>query len=385
MDDVLSKERIIDSTSCPSCSLQRRPSMMKRLRQSFRRAINKEVLASESKMVSGALRPSLSAEMLHSPKAFSEEPCDRRSSDQVIFRATTLWDNLVSYLETNVNPGTRRRSLRMYNNCFYGHEAVSCLHKYITTNLSRQCDREDVAILCHRFLVLGIIEDAKYAPEVEDFNTGLLYRLTEQKKFWELAFSKPEDQETDESCKEETLTLTCLSNDCRKAAEEEISDKCNKMQERKSLRRSVLEGAKFHLKESRPANLDCELSSTKEISKLNSRVIRTVDSNKTNQYLSNDTKSSSTNDVDSSTSGSSKETEWESEAQTLTILHHKTKKLAQTRKRRWHSLREKSHKAGNKQAQLIPQLKTKMSLKKKKHAPVSVSETKKHWIAFGYI
>ena len=133
------------------------------------------------------------------------------------------------------------------------------------------------------------------------------------------------------------------------------------MQERRSLRQSVLEGANFHPKEGRPTSFGCELSP--------------VDNNETNQY-SDTNKSSSPNNVDSS--GSSKETEWQSEAQTLTV-HHKTKKLAQTRKRRWHSLREKSHKAGNKQAHI----KTKMSLKKRKNVPVS--ETKKQWVEFGYI
>lgn len=375
MDDIPTREGIIDTASCPSCPLRRRPSMMKRLRKSFRRAVsNKEAMASDSK-VYGALRPSLSAEMLHSPEAFTEEPCahrDRSYSDRMTFSATTLWDNLVSYLEANVNPGTRRRSLRMYNNCFFGHEAVNCLHKYITTDLSRQCDREQVAVLCHRFLVLGIIEDAKCANEFEkDFNTGLLYRLTAQKKFWEVASLKSEDEESDGNYREEspvTLTHESHDSDCKKP-EEEISDKCSKnMQRRKSLRQSLLEGVRWHLKENKP-RLDRVLPLTTEE--------HSDTESKQSSYSSTDAKLS-TNDADSSGSSSKG-----AETQTTT-MQQKAKKSSLTRKRRWHSIKEKSHKTGNKQTHLIPQLKTKMTLKKKKQN-ISSSETNKQWVTFGYI
>ena len=356
--------------------------MMKRLRSSFRRAIsNKEVLASESKMVSGALRPSLSAEMLHSPEAFAEEPYDRRYSNRMTFSATTLWDNLVSYLETNVNPGTRRRSLRMYNNCFFGHEAVNCLHKYITTGLSRQCDRDQVAILCHRFLVLGIIEDAKCIPEADkDFNTGLLYRLTAQKKFWELASLKSDDEESDGHCKEESpvVTPTCLSDDCKKAAREEVSDKCSKNKRHRSLRRSIFEGV--HPKGIKLNDHELPLTTEEHNDHEVHSKIRTSDDDEIkHSYSSTDTKSSN-NDADSS--GSSKGAKWQPQTQLLTA--QKAKKPALARKRRWHSIKEKNHKAGNKQAHLIPQLKTKMSLRKKKNMPAS-SEANKQWVAFGYI
>lgn len=369
MNSITSKEGIIDSASCQSCPLQRRPSMMKRLRKSFRRAVStKDYLASESRMVSGALRPSLSAEMLHSPEAFNtEEPRGRRYSQRMTFSATTLWDNLVSYLETNVNPGTRRRSLRMYNNCFFGHEAVNCLHKHITMNLSRQCDREQVAILCHRFLVLGIIEYAKCDCEDEkDFNTGLLYRLTAQKKFWEVACLKSDDEDSEEDCKEENckeesrVSLTCLSDDCKKATEEETLDKCSKNMQRRSFRYSIL---KSYPKERKPS-LDKEHSDHETHS------------------LSTDTTTSTTNN-DADSSGSSKEAEWRLRTQSLTV-QQKAKKPALTRKRRWHSIREKSHKAGSKQTHLIPQLKTKISPKKKKQN-IPASEPSKHWVTFGYI
>ena len=386
MNDSSSSEGMLDTANCPSCPLRRRPSMMKRLRSSFRRAIsNKEVLASESKILAGALRPSLSAEMLNSPEAFTEEPCDRHFSNRMTFSATTLWDNLVSYLETNVNPGTRRRSLRMYNNCFFGHEAVNCLHKYITTSLSRQCDREQVAILCHRFLVLGIIEDAKCAPETDqDFSTGLLYRLTAQKKFWELASLKSDEEEDSDvaDCKEEApvVTLTCLSDDFKKPTREEFPVKGSKKPHR-SLRRSILETVKYHPRESK-ANVGHELSSTDEHNdkEVHDKLTRTSDDDKI-KYLYSSTEStctkSSNNDADSS--GSSRGTnKWQ--PQTL-VTAHKTKKPALSRKRRWHSVKEKSHKAGNKQAHLIPQLKTKMSLRKKKNG----SETNKQWVTFGYI
>lgn len=374
MSDIAS--RGLNSDSCPSYTLQRRPSMMKRLRRSFRRAItNKEVLASESKMVSDALQPSLSAEMLNSPEEFTDESCGDRSSGQMTFSATTLWDNLVSYLETNVNPGTRRRSLRMYNNCFFGHEAVNCLHKYITTNLLRQCDRDQVAILCHRFLVLGIIEDAKYGvPEAEqDFNAGLLYRLTAQKKFW----LSSEHQETDGCCKEESpVTETCLSDTCGKATEEETSNKCSKnMQRRRSLRQSLLEVTKCHLKENRPS-IDHRLRTEHDDTEMNSRTTNNSDEA---TYSSTDNKSTAI-DADSSSS-SSKGTASHSE-ETRVAVHHKAKKLVQTRKRRWHSVKEKTQKAGTKQPHLIPQLK-KMSIKKKQN--ISSSEGNKHWVTFGFI
>lgn len=376
MNDTSAKEDIIDSASCPSCSLTRRPSMMKRLRRSFRRATsNRESLVAQRRLVSGGLRPSLSAEMLHSPEAFSEEPCDQRASHRLTFSATTLWDNLVSYLETNVNPGTRRRSLRMYNNCFFGHEAVNCLHKHITTNLSRQCDREQVAILCHRFLVLGIIEDAKCDAEADkDFNTSLLYRLTAQKKFWALACLKSEDEESDGSKEQSPVPLTCSADDCKKAAEEEMSNKCRKNIRQRSFRHSLL---KSHLKMNKLTLHHKSTSATEEHSDHapHSKVTTSDDSK---SCSSTDSKSST---IDADSSGSSKGSEWQLGAQLVTA-QQKAKKPAQTRKRRWHSIREKSHKAvGSKQAHLIPQFKTKISLKKKKQT-VPSSE---HWVAFGYI
>ena len=383
MTDSSSSEGILDTANCPSCpALRRRPSMMKRLRSSFRRAIsNKEGLASENKILASGLRPSLSAEMLNSPEAFTEESCDRHY--RMTFSATTLWDNLVSYLEANVNPGTRRRSLRMYNNCFFGHEAVNCLHKYITTSLSRQCDREQVAILCHRFLVLGIIEDAKCVPETDqDFSTGLLYRLTEQKKFWELASLKSDDDEDSDvaDCKGEApvVTLKCLSDDFNKPAREELPVKGSKKPHR-SLRRSILETVKYHPRDSK-ANAGHELSSTDEHNDKEFEVYNRSSDDDKIKYLYSSTEStctrSSNNDADSS--GSSRGTKWQ--PQTL-VTAQKAKKPALSRKRRWHSVKEKSHKAGHKQAHLIPQLKTKMSLRKKKNG----SETDKQWVAFGYI
>ena len=385
MDDTPSRDSTIDSASCSSYPLQRRPSMIKRLRRSLRRAVSnkEEVLASESNV----LRPSLSAEMLDSPEAFTEEPCSRRrsASNRMTFSATTLWDNLVSYLETNVNPGTRRRSLRMYNNCFFGHEAVNCLHKYITTSLSRQCDRDQVSILCHRFLVLGIIEDAKCAPEADkDFNTGLLYRLTSQKKFWELACLKSEDEESDSNYKEEesSVTLSCLSDDCKKAAEEENSDKCSEnMQQRSLLGQSLLKSTPKVTKPSRNHELTVSTEEHSDDHELHSTVIKTSDNSETKQHTlsSLDVRLSSTNDADSSSSS----VKGRSEVSPLTV--QKPKKSFQTRKRRWHSIKEKSHKTGNKQAHLIPHIKTRMSLRRKKQN-VSGSETNdKHWIAFGYI
>ena len=235
MNDIPCREGILDSASCPSCPLRRRPSMMKRLRSSFRRAIsNKEVLASESKMV---LR-CLAAQLKRRDASFTGGVSLKSRAGvvtaidwhSVLLRCGIIW---CPYLETNVKPWGR------------GDAPCECTATaFLDTKLWTACtdtslrvcrdsaNRDQVAILCHRFLVLGIIEDAKCIPEADkDFNTGLLYRLTAQKKFWELASLKSDDdEESDGQCKEEppAVTLTCLADDCKKAAQEEISDKCSK-------------------------------------------------------------------------------------------------------------------------------------------------------------
>jgi len=338
--------------------------MMKRLRKSFRRVISKEAESSVSRVDHASLRPSASAEVLNS-QAFSSESF-RPISDHM-FRATTMWDNLVTYLGANVKPGTRRRSLRIYSNCFFGHEAVDCLHKYITTDLSRQCDREQVNILCHRFLMLGIIEDAKCSTEIErDFNMGMVYRLTD-KKFWEFADARHHESP-------EVKSPTSPSKDLTSAKKLHVSkvDSKDPAESSKKLQRSIVK--QIFTPESSDDNrtsvelttaaiyetlADTELDSSDELVMVPAKQCSPASSDTKSIVLHNDSLCDNTK----------------------AAAHSET--IPQVRKRRWHSLKGKSHKSKAKKTQ---SLETTPNTEQQKSVQTSPNtEPDQPWVVYGYV
>ena len=340
--------------------------MMKRLRKSFRRAIsNKEGESSVNRVDHASLRPSVSAEVLHS-QAFSSDSCSTRPISDHAFRATTMWDNLVTYLEANVKPGTRRRSLRIYSNCFFGHEAVDCLHKYITTDLSRQCDREQVSILCHRFLMLGIIEDAKCAPETErDFNMGMVYRLTE-KKFWEFADERHHETKSQQikSPASQTKDLTPAKKLHENTIDNKDSDSSKKLQ------RNIKQIFKSQSSDDNRTSVELTTATIETLacSGMDSNDEHLMVPAKQCSPASPDVKSIALHN-ESFCDGSSK------------VADH-SETLPQVRKRRWHSLKGKSYKLKAKKTQPT------QNNEQKKSNIVQNSpnnETDQPWIVYGYV
>jgi len=338
--------------------------MMKRLRKSFRRVItNREIESSVSRLNHASLRPSVSAEVLH-PQA---ESCSTRPISDHMFRATTLWDNLVTYLEANVKPGTRRRSLKIYSNCFFGHEAVDCLHKYITTDLSRQCDREQVSILCHRFLMLGIIEEAKCAAENErDFSMGMVYRLTE-KKFWEFA-----DERHHENHEVKLKLPASHAKDltpAKKLHASTVDNQDSNDSRKKIQRRNIKQIVKPESFDDNRTSVELTTATIETLadSEMDSNDEQSMVPAKQCSPASPDTKSITLHN-DSlivCNDGSSK-----------TADHSET--LHQARKRRWHSLKGKSYKLKAKKTQPIQ---TSASNEQKKN-DMPNSEP---WIMYGYV
>ena len=362
MSEAACRSFSIDSACSPEYQpLQRKPSMMKRLRKSFRRAVsNREAESSVSRLDHASLRPSVSAEVLHS-QAFSSESYDTRPISDHMFRATTMWDNLVTYLEANVKPGTRRRSLKIYTNCFFGHEAVDCLHKYITTDLSRQCDREQVNILCHRFLMLGIIEDAKCATETErDFSMGMVYRLTE-KKFWEFADERHhESQQVSESPTSHTKKLHADIVDS--------IDSSEKMQ-----RRNIKQIFKPQSSDDNRTSVELTTATIETLadSEVDGNDEQLMVPAKQCSPASPDIRSIALHNDSLCSDGSSKMAD-----------HSET--LPQVRKRRWHSIKGKSYKLKAKKTQPIQ---TTASNEQEKNDMQNSpnNETDQPWIMYGYV
>ena len=112
-----------------------------------------------------------------STRISEEEPAKHQ------FSATQLWDALVCHLESNVNPGRRRRSFRWYDDCFQGSEAVDCLKHFIEEALGRNIERQQILTLLSRFASWGVIEPITSPDKNMTFKDSSLYRLTKQ-HFW---------------------------------------------------------------------------------------------------------------------------------------------------------------------------------------------------------
>ncbi len=101
------------------------------------------------------------------------------SSEQP-FKATFLWERIISHLERTVKIGRHCIALRWYNNCFHGSKAVDCLKAYLTTILPRPVKRAQAVILCGKLQETDVIQCVK---KKQEFREKGLYRFTHT-HFW---------------------------------------------------------------------------------------------------------------------------------------------------------------------------------------------------------
>lgn len=114
------------------------------------------------------------------PQQTTEVGCNFVDGD--LFKATLLWDKIVTHLETSVKCGRHTQALRSYANCFQGSKAVDCLLVYLNSVLSKTVQRHQVQTLCNKLVLTGVVEDVK-DKEKGVFREGRLYRLTKN-HFW---------------------------------------------------------------------------------------------------------------------------------------------------------------------------------------------------------
>ena len=126
------------------------------------------------------------------------------------FMATALWENAVFHLENSIKQGRHTRGLRIYENCFRGAQAVTCLSTYLNAVLPKTVSRGQVLILCQKLVTTGVMEDVK-DKERTMFKEGRLYRFSKE-HFWQqptdAADSSPSPSPTLFGCHSPTLRST---------------------------------------------------------------------------------------------------------------------------------------------------------------------------------
>lgn len=147
---------------------------------------------------------STSLEMLSPPAACATASFGHDAGEDT-FRATLLWEKIVTHLERSVKSGRHSQGLRTFVACFLGSKAVESLSAYLNTILPRTTKREQVCVLCQKLLLTGVLEDVKNKDKTE-FREDRLYRFTRY-HFWESA--KSSASSSGEVCMIETPMYTC--------------------------------------------------------------------------------------------------------------------------------------------------------------------------------
>ena len=133
------------------------------------------------------------------PERFSQEnfSIDTVDDSGGQFKATLLWDNIVSHLES-MKCGRHSQALRTFNNCFQGSAAVDSLLAHLSIILSKVIKREQIQILCQKLLGTGVIEDVRN-KEKDVFRESRLYRHT-RNHFWSVSNINSSNQNPLEVC-----------------------------------------------------------------------------------------------------------------------------------------------------------------------------------------
>ncbi len=107
------------------------------------------------------------------------------------FKATFLWERIISHLERSVKIGRHIIALRWYDNCFHGSKAVGCLVAYLTSILPKPVKRAQAVVLCGKLQETGVIQCVK---KKEEFREKGLYRFTHA-HFWKSPLSSSDPEE----------------------------------------------------------------------------------------------------------------------------------------------------------------------------------------------
>ena len=104
------------------------------------------------------------------------------------FPATIMYAEIVSHLESSLEPGRHFYRLQRFNECFCGSSMVDCLLAYCLKNLNSRMKKEKATEMCRRLLSHGVIENVSHTKQQEAegivFKGSRLYRFTGN-HFWE--------------------------------------------------------------------------------------------------------------------------------------------------------------------------------------------------------
>ncbi|XP_003742453.1 DEP domain-containing protein 1B [Galendromus occidentalis] len=96
------------------------------------------------------------------------------------FRATKIWNTIVSAVKQNMPLGRHRRGLKLFENCFPGSEAVSWTLDFLKNNRNllpngQEVTRQKVVLLMQKFVEQKIIHDVRGRSEDFKDSSSHLY------------------------------------------------------------------------------------------------------------------------------------------------------------------------------------------------------------------
>jgi len=97
------------------------------------------------------------------------------------WRATQLWNDIITNFRSGMPVKRHRKGLKTYDNCFRSSDAVEWLHKNLQTNnnFGVQVRRDQTVQLLNKLYRAGIIENTKEDGDDEFLEIGGLYRFRE--------------------------------------------------------------------------------------------------------------------------------------------------------------------------------------------------------------
>ncbi|CAL1280048.1 unnamed protein product [Larinioides sclopetarius] len=101
--------------------------------------------------------------------------------DKEPYRATRLWNEVISAFQSGMPVKKHRRRMQTYNNCFAASEAVTWLHCYLMNNpnFGPEVTRQQTVNLLQKFLKCHVIESIIVRSKNKDFSDDShLYRFT---------------------------------------------------------------------------------------------------------------------------------------------------------------------------------------------------------------
>lgn len=119
------------------------------------------------------------------------------------YRATQLWNNIISYLKANVELKRHRYKMRLYEHSFTGKQVVEVVYEYILNNRDAFCtdvNRNNCIKLCQSFLDKKVFEpvtcrDGDYKKATFESSTNKVYRFKDSSPAEEVSSSSDDDEQ----------------------------------------------------------------------------------------------------------------------------------------------------------------------------------------------